>query len=106
MNNRPALAPWVRRFLMEYLIGKRNLARNTQWSYRDAVRLLVVFTASKVHKKVDKLLVPDIDADLLRDFLRHIEQQRKCSISSRNQRLAAIHALGGFIAERCPEYLD
>jgi len=106
MNNRPALAPWIRRFLMEYLIGERNLARNTQWSYRDAVRLLVVFTASKVHKKVDELLVSDIDADLLRDFLRHIEQQRKCSISSRNQRLAAIHALGGFIAERCPEYLD
>jgi site-specific recombinase XerD len=91
---------------MEYLVGERNLARNTQQSYRDAVRLLVVFVAAKMHKKVDELLVPDIDADLLRDFLRHIEEKRKCSISSRNQRLAAIHALAGFIAERCPEYLE
>ena len=91
---------------MEYLVGERNLARNTQQSYRDAVRLLVVFVAAKTHKKVDELLVPDIDADLLRAFLRHIEEKRKCSISSRNQRLAAIHALSGFIAERCPEYLD
>lgn len=106
MNNRSALAPWIRRFLMEYLIGERNLARNTQRSYRDAVRLLVVFTADKVHKKIDDLLIPDIDADLLRAFLRHIEEERKCSVSSRNQRLAAIHALAGFIAERCPEYLD
>jgi site-specific recombinase XerD len=91
---------------MEYLVGERNLARNTQQSYRDAARLLVVFAAAKTHKKVDELLMPDIDADLLRAFLRHIEEKRKCSISSRNQRLAAIHALAGFIAERCPEYLD
>jgi integrase/recombinase XerD len=106
MNNRSALGSWIRRFLMEYLVGERNLARNTQQSYRDAVRLLVVFVATKIHKRVDELLVPDIDADLLRAFLRHIEEKRKCSISSRNQRLAAIHALSGFIAERCPEYLD
>lgn len=106
MNNRSALAPWIRRFLMEYLIGERNLARNTQRSYRDAVRLLVVFTAARAHRKVDELLIPDIDADLLRAFLQHIEEKRKCSVSSRNQRLAAIHALAGFIAERCPEYLD
>jgi site-specific recombinase XerD len=91
---------------MEYLVGERNLARNTQQSYRDAVRLLVVFAASNTHKKVDELLIPDIDADLLRAFLRHIEEKRKCRISSRNQRLAAIHALAGFIAERCPECLD
>lgn len=106
MNDRATLGLWIRRFLMEYLIGERNLARNTQQSYRDAVRLLVVFTATRVHKKVDELLIPDIDADLLRAFLRHIEEKRKCSVSSRNQRLAAIHALAGFIAERCPEYLD
>ena len=66
----------------------------------------MVFVAAKTHKKVDELLIADIDADLLRAFLRHIEEKRKCSISSRNQRLAAIHALAGFIAERCPEYLD
>lgn len=105
MNNRAALGSWIRRFLMEYLVGERNLARNTQQSYRDAVRLLVMFAAAQTRKKVDELLVLDVDADMLRAFLRHIEEKRKCSVSSRNQRLAAIHALAGFIAERCPEYL-
>jgi site-specific recombinase XerD len=66
----------------------------------------VLFTAAKAHKKLDELLSADIDADLLRAFVRHIEEKRKCSISSRNQRLEAIHALAGFIAKRCPEYLD
>ena len=106
MSNRDLLGSWIRRFLMEYIIGERNLARNTQQSYRDAVRLLVLFAADKTRKRVDQLLIPDIDANLVREFLMHIEEKRKCSISSRNQRLAAIHALAGFIAERCPEYLD
>jgi len=106
MKNSSALGSWIKRFLLEYLVGERNLARNTQQSYRDAVRLLVVFAATKTHKKVDELLVADIDADLLRTFLQHIEKARKCSISSRNQRLAAVHTLAGFIAERCPDYLD
>jgi site-specific recombinase XerD len=91
---------------MEYVVAERNLARNTQQSYRDAIRLLVAFAAAKTHKKVDELLIPDIDANPLRAILRHIEEKRKCSISSRNQRLAAIHALASFVAERCPEYLD
>jgi site-specific recombinase XerD len=91
---------------MEYLVGERNLARNTQHSYRDAIRLLLTFAAAQMRKKADELLVPDINADLLRAFLRHIEEKRKCSVSSRNQRLAAIHALAGFIAERCPEHLE
>lgn len=33
------LGPWVRRFLMEYLVGERNLAGNTQRSYRDTLWL-------------------------------------------------------------------
>ena len=106
MTDKRVLGQWIRRFLLEYLPNERNLARNTQQSYRDAARLLVLFTATKTHKTVDDLLISDISADMLRAFLRHIEEKRKCSIASRNQRLAAIHALAGFIAERCPEYLD
>ena len=33
------LGPWIRRFLLEHLVGERNLARNTQLSYRDALSL-------------------------------------------------------------------
>ena len=43
------LGPWVRRFLLEHLVGERNLARNTQQSYRDALTLLIPFIAGKVH---------------------------------------------------------
>jgi integrase/recombinase XerD len=105
MTGQSALGPWVKRFLLEYLPGERNFTRNTQQSYRDALRLLIVFAAGSLHKKPDQLLVEDIRADLLRRFMRHIEEVRKCSVSTRNQRLAAIHALATFIGERCPEHL-
>lgn len=90
---------------MEYLPADRNLARNTQQSYRDALRLLVVFASTTLHRKPDELLIEDIGADLLRKFMRHLEETRKCSISTRNQRLAGVHTLARFIAERSPEHL-
>lgn len=105
MNDKHALGPWVRRFLMEHLPDDRNLSRNTQQSYRDALRLLIVFAAGRLHKNADKLLVADIDADIVRAFLRHLEEERDCTISTRNQRLAAIHALAAFIGQRSPENL-
>lgn len=82
MTDQSALGPWVKRFLLEYLPGERNFTRNTQQSYRDALRLLIVFAAGSLHKKPDQLLVEDIGADLLRKFLRHIEEVRKCSVST------------------------
>jgi site-specific recombinase XerD len=90
---------------MEHLPDDRNLSRNTQQSYRDALRLLIVFAASKVRKKADRLLIADIDADLVRVFLRHLEEERGCTTSTRNQRLAAYHAFAAFVGQRSPEDL-
>jgi len=104
-SDKHTLGSWVRRFLMEHLPDDRNLSRNTQQSYRDALRLLIVFAASLLHKKADELRVADIDADLVRAFLRYLEEKRGCTISTRNQRLAAIHAMATFIGQRSPEDL-
>jgi len=37
--------------------------------------------------------------------MRHIEEGRKCSVATRNQRLAALRTLAAFIGERSPEHL-
>lgn len=97
------IGTWIKRFLMEYLIGERNLAHNTQSSYRDTLALLLPFAAKMLKKTVDRLCIEDISADLIRDFLQYLEKERGCTITTRNQRLAAIHALSGFIGERSPE---
>jgi site-specific recombinase XerD len=59
-----------------------------------------------LHRKPDELLVADIRPDLVREFLRHIEDKRKCSVSTRNQRLAAVRSLATFIGEGSPEHLS
>jgi site-specific recombinase XerD len=105
MNDLTLLGPWVRRFLLEHLIAERNLARNTQRSYRDALTLLIPFAADQLHQTVDRLQVVDVSADLLRLFLADLEQARQCAITTRNQRLAAVHALARFVGEHSPEHI-
>ena len=42
----------------------------------------------------------------MRLFLAHLEGERHCSVSTRNQRLAAIHAFARFVGARSPEHLE
>jgi integrase/recombinase XerD len=105
MSDFTILGPWIRRFLLEHLVADRNLARNTQRSYRDTLRLLIPFVAAQVKKPVDRLQVVDLSTDLIRLFLAHLEQSRHCTVATRNQRLAAIHALARFVAEHSPEHI-
>ena len=102
MDNAPLLGTWIRRFLLEHLVAERNLASNTQRSYRDTLVLLIPFVAKKAGKAVDRLSVVDMSAELIRLFLADLETSRRCAIVTRNQRLAAIHALARFVGEHSP----
>ena len=52
MPDTRTLGPWLRRFLEEHLTSERNLARNTQLSYRDTLALLLPFVAARVRRPV------------------------------------------------------
>jgi integrase/recombinase XerD len=105
MADASRLGPWVRRFLLEHLIGERNLSLNTQRSYRDTLALLIPFTAGQVHGKIDVLSVVDVSEKCVAQFLADLEEVRGCSTSTRNQRLAAIHAFSHFVAGHSPEHI-
>jgi integrase/recombinase XerD len=105
MTNARLIGSWIRRFLMEHVCSERNLSRNIQASYRDTMVLLLPFVGGKEGKSVDQLTVDDLSAETIRLFLQHLEQDRHCSIATRNQRLAAIHGLARFIAQS-PEYIS
>lgn len=106
MRDTTLLGPWVRRFLMEHMVSERNLARNTQRSYRDALQLLLPAIARSARKPIDRLHVTDVSADRVRQFLSDLEEKRRCVIATRNQRLAAIHALARFIGMHAPELVE
>ena len=106
MRNHSLLGPWVRRFLLEYLVAERNLARNSQASYRDTLTLLLPFISSQAAVPIERLAVHDVSPDRVRGFLDHIERERGCGVVTRNQRLSTIHSLARFIGMRSPEHLD
>ncbi len=105
MNDTALLGPWVRRFLLEHLIVERNLSRQTQLSYRDTLRLLLPFVAGQCHQSLDQLTVEQVSAERVRAFLQYVEEERRCTSATRNQRLAAIRTLAGFVAEHSPEHI-
>lgn len=106
MPDHASLGPWIRRFLLEYLLTERNLSINTQKSYRDMLTLLLPYVAGRLAKPVDRLAAIDLTPAVVREFLLHLETDRHCGPATRNQRLAGMHALAQFIGENSPEHLD
>lgn len=105
-KNTQYVGGWIKRFLTEYIVVEKNLSKNTQLSYRDTFRLILVFTAKKTRKTVDKILLEDFSRDLLKEFLNNLENERQCSVSTRNQRLAPIHAFAKFVGLHSPEHVE
>ena len=105
MKDKTLLGPWVRRFLLEHLVAERNLARNTQVSYRDTLALLLPFASKHGGHAIDRMTVEDLTPSAVRKFLDHLEHDRQCSGVTRNQRLATIRSLARFIGMHSPAHV-
>lgn len=92
-------------FLMMYLPGQRNVSEHTVKSYRDTFKLVLVYAEGKLGIPSERLTLQQFDYDFVCGFLSWLETDRQNSISTRNQRLAAIRAFIGYIKNRKPEYL-
>jgi integrase/recombinase XerD len=87
MRNTTLMGPWIRRFLLEHLVAERNLARNTQCSYRDTMVLLLPFISRSLKTPIDRLTVNHLSPPVVRRFLDHLERDRGCGGGTRNLRL-------------------
>ena len=102
------LGVWVLCFLLEHLIGERNLARNTQSSYRDALVLLLPFVTAKLNKSLERLTPIDLSGDLVRLFLTvSYPLARISTVLHRNPQpeIGCAPALARFVGERSPEHI-
>jgi site-specific recombinase XerD len=100
------LAPHVRSFFEDHLACQRNMSPNTIQSYRDALKLILRFAATRLNKPATKLLVTDLQESLIIAFLSDLEQTRGNSIQTRNHRLGVLQNLYEYIASRDPALLD
>ena len=100
------LARALRSFFADHLPRIRGASPHTIRSYRDAVALLLRFIALRRDRPVVELDFEDITPEDILTFLDHLETERGNSPSSRNARLAAIHAFARHAAADNPEQLE
>ena len=93
-------------FFGKYLQHERNVSPNTIATYRDAFVLFLEFLRDVKGKKAEKVELTDISKDNVTEFLSWLIDVKNNSISTRNNRLAAIHAFVSYLQYECIEHID
>jgi integrase/recombinase XerD len=96
-------AKYLTEFLADYLPSQKNVSRNTILSYRDTFRLLIKYYRDIKRIKIEGIALKDLSSTEIIDFLKWLEVDRNCSISTRNQRLASIHSFFRYVQAEEPE---
>lgn len=106
MKEADNIAPFLTRFFHDYLMSERNLSQNTILSYRDTIKLFLLFMQSQTKKSCTKLSLYDITPTRILQFLNFLEQKRGNSIRSRNHRLAALRSFFEYVSRTEPGHAE
>jgi integrase/recombinase XerD len=98
-------AKTLTRYLTDFLPGQRNVSPHTILSYRDTFKQFLMFIQEQRQVKAEHLSFASVTAAVIKDFLQWLETSRQVSISTRNQRLAALHSFIRFAQIENPELL-
>jgi site-specific recombinase XerD len=99
-----SLPSLLQSFFTDRLLRQRRASPHTIAGYRDSFRLLLHFAKERLGKMPTKLMIEDLDAPFLGDFLQHLETSRGNSTRTRNARLAAIHSFFQYVALEEPAH--
>ena len=95
-------AKYLTEFLSVYLPSQRNVSKNTVYSYRDTFKLLIRYCGETHNMPAERITLSLLSNELILGFLQWLETDRKCSISTRNQRLAALRSFFRFLQGQEP----
>jgi integrase/recombinase XerD len=96
---------YVRDFLLIYLPKNRCYSENTVKAYRDTIHLLQIFFKEQKELPFTKITFDKLNHALMIEFLDWLEAERKCSISTRNHRLAALRSFFRYAAQEDPSLM-
>lgn len=105
MNTQGSLAPLFESFFRDRLARQRNATPATIASYRDALRMLVLFASDRSGHKPCALRLRDLDRDVVLGYLDHLERGRKNCVHTRNSRLTAVRSFFHHVAANDPAAL-
>ena len=85
-------AKYLTRFFTDYLSAERGVSPNTMRSYGAAFSSFLDFMKLRCKVEADRLTLDHVNHTTVLKYLEWIQEEKQCSVSTRNQRLAAIHA--------------
>jgi len=88
----------VHDFLKIYLPKHRHVSPNTIRSYKKSIEQLLDYVKVLKNVPLGDVTFEMITAETVTAFLDNVEDERKCSISTRNQRLTAIRSFIAYVA--------
>ena len=92
-------------FFEDELRCQKGLRPASIRSYRDVLRLFLLFLVNDTRHKITRLNVEDLTAERVRRFLKFLEEERHNQIRTRNHRLAAIRSFFEYLATHEPTML-
>ena len=92
METTTDFAKYLTRFFTEYLVGERGASSHTIRSYSDTFTLVLTYMDKVKGKVANRLTLNHFNRETVLGFLDWLQKNRKCSNSTRNQRLAALHS--------------
>ena len=95
-------AKYLTEFLSGYLPEQKNVSKNTIRSYRDTFKLLIAYCQEIKETPSERITLNMLSSEWITGFLEWLETNRKCSISTRNQRLAALHSFFRYVQAEEP----
>ena len=98
-------AQYLESFFTDYLGAEQGVSKHTIRSYRDTFILLIEYMSDIQGVPVDKLLLVNINRDVILSFLNWLQNKRQNSSSTRNQRFAAIRSFFEFLERKDPTRL-
>lgn len=104
MNN-SNISIHISNYFRLYLPGECGFSSATITSYRDTFKQLLLYCKKITGKEPEELNISDFTKELVREFLDDLEKSGK-SVSTRNQRLAAIKSFFNYLKYESPENLE
>lgn len=99
------LGSLIHQFLLDYLPQQKGLRPSTIRSYRDTLKLFLIAVAADTKHGVSHLHLEQLTFECVLDFLHQLELTRHNTISTRNQRLTALHIFFEYVGRELPEML-
>ncbi len=91
---------YITNYFSEYLPNVIGTSQRTICSYRDTFVILFEYLQKEYKININKMDIEVIDYKKIEKFLDYLENERKNSISTRNQRLAAISSFYKYLQKR------